>query len=290
MRKFITPDDIQANIACEYSTTLDKAFAGCPTHPRMAQITLYVLVLKNGCVVTGESGCIDPARFDAQMGREIARKNAIDKIWPLMGYALLTEINNGEADNQDAQETAEGRVRIAGKPEVSDAGQEPCSERESASEPAGEEGQPLQVGGSENRRESEQGSAEEKVVFSLGTVSLKGSWVAWYGKDELTRDILVRKLQAYFGELGVILHEVIKASEINRAFEVYPHKSPAQLFGGKLAIRCIRDESISDLFAEAEVEDKQLREFIHNRCRAIADATGKPFAVSLPYPAIGGEL
>ena len=51
-------------------------------------LTFCVLVLKNGFTVTGESACASPENFDAELGRKIARRNAVQKIWPLMGYAL----------------------------------------------------------------------------------------------------------------------------------------------------------------------------------------------------------
>jgi hypothetical protein len=51
-------------------------------------LTFCVLVLKNGFTVTGDSACASPENFDAEIGRKIARANAVQKIWPLMGYAL----------------------------------------------------------------------------------------------------------------------------------------------------------------------------------------------------------
>jgi hypothetical protein len=51
-------------------------------------LTFCVLVLRNGFTVTGESACVSPENFDAELGRKIARQNAIAKVWPLMGYAL----------------------------------------------------------------------------------------------------------------------------------------------------------------------------------------------------------
>jgi hypothetical protein len=51
-------------------------------------LTFCVLVLKNGFTVTGESACASPENFDPEIGREIARQNAEQKIWPLMGYQL----------------------------------------------------------------------------------------------------------------------------------------------------------------------------------------------------------
>ena len=45
-------------------------------------------MLRNSLTVTGESACASPENFDAELGRKIARQNAISKVWPLMGYAL----------------------------------------------------------------------------------------------------------------------------------------------------------------------------------------------------------
>jgi hypothetical protein len=53
-------------------------------------LTICVLKLTNGGQVTGQSNCIDPANFDVEIGREYARKDAIDKIWELEGYACKT--------------------------------------------------------------------------------------------------------------------------------------------------------------------------------------------------------
>lgn len=51
-------------------------------------LTVHVIRLKNGFMVTGESACADPAKFDAALGREYAREDAIRKIWGLEGYLL----------------------------------------------------------------------------------------------------------------------------------------------------------------------------------------------------------
>lgn len=34
------------------------------------------------------------ANFDAYIGRKIARQNAVQKIWPLMGYALRERLHH----------------------------------------------------------------------------------------------------------------------------------------------------------------------------------------------------
>lgn len=51
-------------------------------------LTLCVLTLKNGFKVTGESACIMPQTFDAEIGKQLAYKRALDKVWELEGYLL----------------------------------------------------------------------------------------------------------------------------------------------------------------------------------------------------------
>jgi len=103
----ITPADIEANIASEHYFTalqgtrmegLDNVADGVirrdvhPLRPELGLLTFCVLVLANGFTVTGESACASPENFDAELGRKIARQNAVQKIWPLMGYELRTSL------------------------------------------------------------------------------------------------------------------------------------------------------------------------------------------------------
>ena len=60
--------------------------------PPLHLLTFCVLVLRNGFTVTGESACASPENFDAEVGRKIARQNAVSRIWPLMGYELRTKL------------------------------------------------------------------------------------------------------------------------------------------------------------------------------------------------------
>jgi len=89
----VTPADIEAEIASEhYFTALDGVLTGAPidnaTADTLSCLTFCVLVLKNGFTVTGESACASPANFDAEIGRKIARQNAVAKLWPLLGFRL----------------------------------------------------------------------------------------------------------------------------------------------------------------------------------------------------------
>ena len=94
----VTPDDIKANIASEHYFTAEQgAEAAAPSYgdkypQALSLLTFCVLVLRNGFTVTGESACASPENFDAELGRKIARQNAVQKIWPLMGYLLKEQL------------------------------------------------------------------------------------------------------------------------------------------------------------------------------------------------------
>ena len=105
----VTPADIEANISSEHYFTaqhgvdgataleLDLRHADVSIPTSLGLLTFCVLVLKNGFTVTGESACASPENFDAEIGRNIARQNAVQKIWPLMGYELRTKLAGGAA-------------------------------------------------------------------------------------------------------------------------------------------------------------------------------------------------
>ena len=97
----VTPADIEENILNEYYfTAADGAiYANLGAiQPELIALelnllTFCVLVLRNGFTVTGESACASPENFDAEIGCKIARQNAAQKIWPLMGYALKERLS-----------------------------------------------------------------------------------------------------------------------------------------------------------------------------------------------------
>lgn len=104
----ITPADLQANIVGEYFFTAaegvqaafgkqDELTRLTGAHGELSLLTFCVLVLKNGFTVTGESACASPENFDEEVGRKIARQNAEQKVWPLMGYALKQRLHEDHA-------------------------------------------------------------------------------------------------------------------------------------------------------------------------------------------------
>jgi len=105
----ITPADIESNIVSEHFFTAAEGRLGAlaqetyfgrerplPNDEDLSPLhllTFCVLVLRNGFTVTGESACASPENFNAEIGRKIARENAINKVWPLMGYALKDKLS-----------------------------------------------------------------------------------------------------------------------------------------------------------------------------------------------------
>src|ERR1700692_3432795 len=90
----VTPADIDAAIAEEYTFTAAAALKGTPGESSQSckLLTICVLVLKNGFTVTGESACASPENFDAELGAKIAKGHAKDKIWALEGYLLKSKL------------------------------------------------------------------------------------------------------------------------------------------------------------------------------------------------------
>ncbi len=91
----VTPDDIEANIASEHYINAGGAIYGYDNQAAISPLdllTFCVLVLRNGFTVTGESACASPENFNAEIGRKVARQNAVQKIWPLMGYELKSRL------------------------------------------------------------------------------------------------------------------------------------------------------------------------------------------------------
>ncbi len=77
----VTPDMLDAEIVNEQF----HVFEG-------SQLTVCCLTLKNGFTVTGQSACASPENFDAAIGESIAKQNARQEIWPLLGFRLRDQL------------------------------------------------------------------------------------------------------------------------------------------------------------------------------------------------------
>lgn len=108
----VLPADIEAEVASEHYFTAADGLNGAnmevmgggklvvnvhPCPSTLQLLTFCILVLRNGFTVTGESVCASPENFDAEIGRKIARQNAVAKVWPLLGFRLRDRLGGQHA-------------------------------------------------------------------------------------------------------------------------------------------------------------------------------------------------
>ena len=97
----LTPANIEAVIVGEHFFTASHGIDGAyvpylsPRIPEgMERVTFCVLTLRNGAKVTGVNhGPVSAANFDAAIGRQYARANAVEKVWELEGYLLRERLS-----------------------------------------------------------------------------------------------------------------------------------------------------------------------------------------------------
>ena len=86
----VTPLDIEAEIAKEfYLNQIDGV------------LTICILRLKNGFLVTGESACASPENFNQEIGERVAREKAVEKIWPLLGFRLRDKLFQANTETEN---------------------------------------------------------------------------------------------------------------------------------------------------------------------------------------------
>lgn len=94
----ITPADIEGYVQSEHFFNAYDAVAynaGGPTvaaPEELKLLTFCVVVLKNGFTLTGISACADPRKYNKEIGEKVARADALNKAWPLMGYVLRSQL------------------------------------------------------------------------------------------------------------------------------------------------------------------------------------------------------
>lgn len=107
----VTPADIEGEIASEHYFTAEDGVGraskgqtsnGGKNPASLSLLTFCVLVLRNGFTVTGESACASPENFNAEIGRRIARENAINKVWPLLGFRLCDKLASVQSNQASA--------------------------------------------------------------------------------------------------------------------------------------------------------------------------------------------
>jgi hypothetical protein len=95
----VTPEHLESVIASEHYFNGAEAagIGGTEPHP-LDLLTFCALTLRNGYTITGQSIPQVTAEFDARRGRERARENAIEQLWPLELYLLKQRLYEQEQD------------------------------------------------------------------------------------------------------------------------------------------------------------------------------------------------
>ena len=77
----LTPEDIDKAIVSETYTNLPDG-----------RTVICQLTLRNGYTVDGKSACVSKENFNQEIGNNISRQNAREKIWELEGYLLKQKL------------------------------------------------------------------------------------------------------------------------------------------------------------------------------------------------------
>lgn len=120
----VTPAALQAEIVSEHYFTAADGVIGqqaiktiedawdIEAPAPLQLLTFCVLLLKNGAKVVGINyGAIDPAQHSAEIGRQKARAQAVDKVYELLGFRLRDELARPVLTDADAAADLAGTPR-----------------------------------------------------------------------------------------------------------------------------------------------------------------------------------
>lgn len=101
----VSLDDIKKSIICtayiDGRRLVDNAEASGTSagvlSPSLNVLTICLLVLRNGFTIIGKSAPASVANFDAELGRKLAYEDGVRQIWPLMGFALRSQLDDRQA-------------------------------------------------------------------------------------------------------------------------------------------------------------------------------------------------
>jgi|GEM_PF-1842066 len=97
----VTPADVEAEIVSEHYLNAGDAVLFTndgfklekDQEQALSSITICVLILKNGTKLAGINyGAIDPKQHSAEIGRQEARAQAVERVWELLGFRLRDKL------------------------------------------------------------------------------------------------------------------------------------------------------------------------------------------------------
>lgn len=82
----ITIEDVEAAIIAETYTLLPNG------RTTVCQLTLFDDG-DSGFTVEGQSACVSKANYNEELGNKIARQNALNQVWLVLGYGLARDLH-----------------------------------------------------------------------------------------------------------------------------------------------------------------------------------------------------
>ena len=79
--------DVENEIVNEYYRNAGSAVKA-PEDSSLYNVTICILQLRNGFVVIGKSACVDSRNYNEDIGRQLAREDAVKQVWPFLGFRL----------------------------------------------------------------------------------------------------------------------------------------------------------------------------------------------------------
>ncbi len=103
----VTLDDLKAAVHQRFDVTADAALEGDHISPKsmkaLGVLSLCILVLHNGWTVVGKSAPASVENFNPEIGADLAFKDALTQMWPLMGFNLRCHLYQLEQGMVGAQ-------------------------------------------------------------------------------------------------------------------------------------------------------------------------------------------
>lgn len=76
------------------------------------RLTICVITLNNGFMVTGETGVIRSELFDSELGKKYSQENAMNKVWFYLGVCLQESIESIDLETLNTDTNYFNKVQI----------------------------------------------------------------------------------------------------------------------------------------------------------------------------------
>lgn len=74
--------------------------------------TVVTVRLRNGFILTESSACVDPANYDAELGKRLCLQHIENRLWELEGYVLQKRTDEERTMECAAADTGDAGLRL----------------------------------------------------------------------------------------------------------------------------------------------------------------------------------